>query len=105
MDEWNFAIYLSLVSSIHPSLHGLSVGVQCPLTSSLGEFQAIATGSAWCPGLLPVLLSIAFFLRLFHISVFSIHPSLPAIEFHSCFFFMADVSAPTGRPFTYSLYR
>ena len=56
MDEWNFAIYVSLVSSIHPSLHGLSVGVQCPLTSSLGEFQAIGTGSGvlgfcpcWCP--------------------------------------------------------
>src|SRR6218665_1580418 len=33
---------------------------------------------------------------------FSIHSSSPAIEFHSCFF-LTDVSAPIGRPFTYFL--
>src|SRR6218665_1120399 len=47
------------------------VGVQCPLTSSLDEFQ----DWLWYPGLSPVLMSIAFPF-VFHISVL----------FHSLFF-------------------
>src|SRR6218665_3376275 len=66
-----------------------SVGVQCPLTS-LGEFLGYWAG--WYPGLPTVLVSIAFPFA-FHISVFSIHSSSPAIGFHSCFFFTVDVSA------------
>ena len=43
-------------SSIHFSLGSAPVGVQCPLSSSLGEFQAVRNGSGnlsfllcWCP--------------------------------------------------------
>src|SRR6218665_2383430 len=52
-------------------------GVQCPLTSSLGEFLGYwaLVFWLWYPGLLSVLMSIAFPLA-FHISVF----------FHSLFF-------------------
>src|SRR6218665_1458551 len=49
-------------------------------------------GWLWHPGLPPVLVSIAFPLAL-HISVFSIHSSLLAIGFHSCFFFTTNLSA------------
>ena|SRR6218665_2921891 len=48
-----------------------SVGVQCPLTSSLGEFPDYQDW-LWYPGLLRVLVSIAFPFA-FHISV-SFHP-------------------------------
>ena len=38
--------------------------------------------------------------------VFSLmHPSSPAIKFHSFFFVVTDVSAPIDRPFTYSHFR
>src|SRR6218665_3156525 len=68
------------------------VGVQCPITSSLGEFPDYWDW-LWYPGLPPVLVSIAFPFA-FHISVFSFPFSSPAIGFHSCFFFTTDVSAP-----------
>src|SRR6218665_3934060 len=61
---------------------------------SLGEFPGYWD---WLrdPGLPPVLVSIAF-PPLPSISLcFSIHSSSPAIEFHSCFFFTTDGSAPT----------
>src|SRR6218665_1080483 len=80
------------VPSIHRSKGSTPVGVQCPLTSSLGEFPGYWTGSGilgycpcWCPS--PFLSpSIAW--------CFSIHSSSPAIGLHSCFFFTTDVSAP-----------
>src|SRR6218665_3489028 len=50
------------------------VDVQCPLSSSLAEFHMLL-GWLWYPGLLPVLVSIAF-PYTFHILVF----------FHSLFF-------------------
>src|SRR6218665_2293168 len=74
------------------SLGPQPVGVQCPLTSSLGEFLSYKDW-LWYPGLPPVLVSIVFSPFAFHISVFSIHSS-PAIGFNSCFFFTTDVSAP-----------
>src|SRR6218665_3528503 len=40
----------------------MPVGVQCPISSSLGEFPSYWDW-LWCPGLLPVLVSIAL-LRL-----------------------------------------
>src|SRR6218665_830545 len=68
------------------------VCVKCPLTSSLGEFLGYWAGSGilgycpcWCPSPFPSP-SISWY--------FSIHSSSPAVGFHSCFFFMADVSAP-----------
>src|SRR6218665_2008116 len=64
-----------------------SVGVQCPLTFSLGEFLGYWAGSGilcWCPSPFP----------LPSISGCYVHSSSPAIEFHSYFFFTADVSAP-----------
>src|SRR6218665_3826925 len=54
----------------------MPVGVQCPISSSLGEFPS-SWDWLWCPGLSPVLVSIAF-------------PFL----FQSYFFFTADVSPP-----------
>ena len=51
------------------------IGVQWPLTSSLGEFPGYWDW-LWCLGLLPVLVSIAFRFAFFHISMF----------FHSLFF-------------------
>src|SRR6218665_665684 len=68
------------------------VGVQCPITSSLGEFPGYGDWLRY-PGLPPVLVSIAFspspsISRCFHIH------SPPAIRFHQCFLFTTDVSAP-----------
>src|SRR6218665_686088 len=71
------------------------VGVQCPLTSSLGEFLGYSDW-LWCPGLSPMLVSIALPFA-FHISMFSIHSSLPSIGF-PCLFFMVVVSAPHHQP-------
>src|SRR6218665_290745 len=53
------------------SLGPQPVGVQCPLTSSLGEFHGYWDWLG-CPGLPPVLVSIAFSPYL---SFFSIHSS------------------------------
>ena len=93
---------------IHPSTHcsmgSAPVGVQCPFTSSLGEFPGYWDWF-WYPGLSPLLVSIAFPVLPSISHCFSIHSSLPAIEYHSCFFFTTDVSAPTGWPFIYSLCR
>src|SRR6218665_2268571 len=81
---------------IHPSVHrsmgSASVGAQCPLTSSLGGFLGYR-GWLWYPGLLPVLVSIAL-LFAFHISVFSIHSSSPAIGFHSSIFYSGGICTP-----------
>ena len=80
------------VPSIHPLIHGLSAH-WCPMSPHfLTRWVSRLLGWLWNPGLLPVLVSIAVSFA-FHISVFSIHSS-PAIGFHSCFSFMADVSAP-----------
>src|SRR6218665_3630327 len=68
---------------------------QCPLTSSLGEFLGYRDWLLY-PGLSPVLVSIALPFA-FHISVFSIHSSSPALEFHSSFSTVA-VSAPHHQP-------
>src|SRR6218665_1874371 len=38
----------------------MPVGVQCPISSSLGEFPSYWEW-LWCPGLSPVLMSIALF--------------------------------------------
>src|SRR6218665_2692497 len=54
-------------ASIHRSMGSAHVGVQCPLTSSLGEFLGYWDW-LWCPGLSPVLVSIAYPFA-FHISV------------------------------------
>src|SRR6218665_1002389 len=72
------------------------VGVQCPLTSSLGEFPGYWDW-LWYPGLSPVLVSNAFPFA-FHIWVFSIHSSSPAIGFHYSLFFTVAVSAPRHQP-------
>src|SRR6218665_250123 len=64
------------------------VGVQCPLTSSLGEFPDYKDW-LWYPGLSPVLVSIAFPFA-FHISVL----------FHPLFFtchWISFVFLPSGR--------
>src|SRR6218665_1030394 len=77
--------------SIHRSMGSAPVGAQCPLTSSLGEFLGYRYW-LWYSGLSPMLVSIAFTFA-FHISVFSIHSSSPAIGFQSSIFTVA-VSAP-----------
>src|SRR6218665_3859894 len=92
-------------SSIHRSMGSTPVRVHCPMSPHF------LTGSVsgywdwlWCPGLSPVLMSIAFPFALPYLGVF-IPSSSPATELHLCFFFMTDISAPIGRPFTYSLFR
>src|SRR6218665_3710628 len=69
----------------------MPVGVQCPISSSLGEFPpAIGIGSGvlgfrpyWCPS------------PFFSPSILGVfHSILSAIGFQSCFFFTADVSPP-----------
>src|SRR6218665_1828955 len=71
----------------------MPVGVQCSISSSLGEFPSY-WGWLWCPGLSPVLVSIALtpFPSLSILGVF--HSLLSAIGFQSCFFFTADLSPP-----------
>ena len=69
--------------SIHPSIDPWT---QRPLVSngpSLGEFQGY-WDRFWYPGLSSVLVSITFPFA-FHVSVFPIPFSSPAIGFHSCF--------------------
>src|SRR6218665_2541753 len=78
------------------SLRPQPVGVQCSLTSSLGEFSGYL-------GLVPVSWATAR-VGVYHFSSllsiwtisrrFSIHSSSPAIGFNSCFFFITDVPAP-----------
>ena len=68
------------------------VGVQCPLTSSLGKFLGYWDW-LWYPGLSPVLVSIALPFA-FHISVFSNHSSSPAIGFHSSIFHGGGICTP-----------
>src|SRR6218665_3008110 len=63
--------YAVSILSIHCSIGSVPVGVQCPQTSSLGEFSGYWDW-LWCPGLLPVLVCCPSpFLSLFHIGVFS----------------------------------
>src|SRR6218665_1953020 len=76
--------------SIQWSIGSAPIGVQCPLTSSLREFLGYWAASGtlsfrpcWCPSHFPSP-SMSW--------CFSIHSS-PAIGFHSCFSFTADISA------------
>src|SRR6218665_509405 len=68
----------------------MPVGVQCPISSSLGEFPVIGIGSGilgfrpyWCPSPFPSLSILGV-----------LHSLLSAIGFQSCFFFTADFSPP-----------
>src|SRR6218665_3324195 len=54
----------------------MPVGVQCPISSSLGEFPSYWDW-LWCPGLSPVLVSIALYPSLSVYLVFSIRSYLP----------------------------
>src|SRR6218665_1269851 len=89
-------------TSIHPSIHrsmgSAPVGAQCPLTSALGEFLGYRDW-LWYPGLLLVLVSIALPFA-FHISMFSIHSSSPAIGFHSSIFLWWRYLHPTTNPYS-----
>src|SRR6218665_4150239 len=66
------------------------VGVQCPITSPLGEFPGYWDWLRY-PGRVGVHRLFPF---AFHISVLFNSHSSPALGFHQCFFFMADVSVP-----------
>src|SRR6218665_3060915 len=78
--------------SINRSMGSPPVGAQCPLTSSLCEFL-VSTDWLWYLGLSPVLVSIALPFA-FHISVFSINSSSPAIGFHSSIFYGGGICTP-----------
>src|SRR6218665_3680234 len=65
----------------------MPVGVQCPISSSLGDFSSYWDW-LWCPGLSPVLGSIALPFA-FHTWCFPF-----ALICQSCFFFTTDVSPP-----------
>src|SRR6218665_2677284 len=69
---------------IHSSMGSAQVGVQCLLTSSLGEFPGYWDW-LWYPGRSPVLVSIAFPFA-FHISMFSFCSPSSAIGFHLSIF-------------------
>src|SRR6218665_2925520 len=67
-----------------------AVEVQCPISSSLGEFPSYWDWSGvlgfrpyWCPSSFPSLSILGVF-----------HSLLSAIGFQSCFFFTADISPP-----------
>src|SRR6218665_330790 len=60
----------------------MPVGVQCPISSSLGEFPSYWDW-LWCPSPFPSLSILGVF-----------HLLLSTIGFQSCFFFTADVSPP-----------
>src|SRR6218665_608073 len=77
---------------IHCSMGSAPVGVQCFLTSSLGEFPGYYDW-LWYPGLSPMLVSIALPFA-FHISVFSTHSSSLAIGFHSSIFNVDGICTP-----------
>src|SRR6218665_3063150 len=79
----------------------MPVGVQCPISSSLGEFPSYWDW-LWCPGLSPVLVSIAFpspFILYVFLSLF-----LP-LDFNRVSSFRPTYRHPFGRPFPYSLFR
>src|SRR6218665_3244443 len=88
---------------IHPSIHcsigSAPVGVQCSFTPSLGEFPSYWDW-LWYPRFSPVFVSIAFPFA-FHISVFSINSSSPAIGFHSSILRVAE-SAPRHQPSSFT---
>src|SRR6218665_2387080 len=81
------------LSTIHPSIHrsigSAPIGAKCPLTSSLGEFLGYSDW-LWYPGLSPVL-ALPF---AYHISMFSIHSSSPAIGFYSSMFYGGGICTP-----------
>src|SRR6218665_35144 len=78
----------------------MPVGVQCPISSSLCEFHSYWDW-LWCPGLSPVLVSIALPFA-FHALCFSFSLIL---HFISTLFLLLRPTYrhPFGRPFTYSL--
>ena len=80
----------------------MPVGVQRPISSSLGEFPSYWDW-LWCPGLSPVLAAIALPLA-FHTWVFSIRSQLP-LDFNRVSSLRLTYRHPFGRPFTYSLFR
>src|SRR6218665_1307043 len=86
------------------SLGPQPVGVQCLFTSSLGEFPRHRDWFQY-PALLPVMVSIAFSIRLSYLSVFPftlLHLPLDLICFSSL---RPTYLQPFSGPFTYSLLR
>src|SRR6218665_302439 len=78
-----------------------SVGVQCPISSSLGEFPSYYDW-LWCPGLSPVLVYIALPFT-FHTWCF-IRCYLP-LDFDRVSSLRPMYRHPFGRPFNFSLFR
>src|SRR6218665_1851698 len=79
----------------------MPVGVQCPISSSVGEFPSYLDW-LWCPGLSTVLVSIAFPFA-FHTWCFPftlLHLPLDFIRVSSL---RPTYRHPFGRPFTYFL--
>ena len=71
--------------SIHPSIH-VTMGSESNVSSLLVEFPSYwdwlwCPGPCWCPSPIPSPSRLSI----------SIHSSSSVIEFHSCFFFTADV--------------
>src|SRR6218665_1903795 len=90
-------------SSSSESLGSTSVGVQCPISFSLGGFPSYWDW-LWCPGLSPVLVSIALPFA-FHTWCFPfalIYDNLP-LDFNRVSSLRPTYRRPFGRPFTYSI--
>src|SRR6218665_318985 len=79
----------------------MPVGVQFPISSSLDEFPSYWDW-LWCPGLSPVLVSIALPFAFHAYLVFSIRSYLP-LDFDSVSSLRPTYRHQFGRPFTYSL--
>src|SRR6218665_2395065 len=92
---WNRCLKSNSIPNL--SMGSAPVGVQCPLTSSLGEFLGYWADSGilgyypcWCPRLS---------LRLPYLGVFPFTLS-PAIGFHSCFLLRSMYLHLFGQHFT-----
>src|SRR6218665_110376 len=82
----------------------MPLGVQCPISSSLGEFPSSYWDWLWCPGFSPVLVSMIHRSSLhFPYLVFSIRSYLP-LDFNRHSSLRPTYRHPFGRPFTYSLF-
>src|SRR6218665_1396230 len=98
-----YSIQICIHPSIHCSMGSTPVGVQCPLISSLGEFQSYWAGSGildfcpcWCPSPFPSpSISRCFTITLLHLPLdFIPVSSLRPTYLH-----------PFDRPFTYLPFR
>jgi len=92
----SICIYAAIYPSIHSSMGSAPVGVQCPLTYSLGEFP-FCWDWLWYSGLSPVLMSRRLSLRLPYLNVFPFTLLHLPLDFIHLFFTVVGF-APRHQP-------